>query len=68
MLMHGDEDGKSDVSLSKDRESACAIISIFQNIKRSEDNFDGTKSKVGFRILNLFLCLIHIHTLNKKKC
>ena len=47
MLVHGDEDGKSDIDISKDKESLSAIISIFESIKRSEDNVDSTKSKVG---------------------
>lgn len=47
MLVHGDDDGKSDDSISKDKESISTIVSIFESIKRSEDNVDSTKSKVG---------------------
>ena len=50
MLIHGDEDGKSEGSIEKDKESICAILSILQCIKCSEDTLDPTKSKVGDRV------------------
>lgn len=46
MLMHGGEDGKSEVSIERDKESVSLILSIFQGIKCSEDAFDPAKSKV----------------------
>lgn len=46
MLMHGDADGKYNVSMSKDKESINLLNSIFQSIRRSEDAFDPAKSKV----------------------
>ncbi|KAL3521808.1 hypothetical protein ACH5RR_014642 [Cinchona calisaya] len=57
MLVHGDEDGKSDISVSKDKESISAIISIFGSIKRSEDNFDPTKSKNLYAVCDLGLSI-----------
>ncbi|KAK6133264.1 hypothetical protein DH2020_033025 [Rehmannia glutinosa] len=45
MLVHGDADGKSDVSISKDKESITLLNSTFQSIKRAEDAFDPAKSK-----------------------
>lgn len=59
MLVHGDEDGKSDISISKDKESISAIISIFESIKYSEDNVDSTKSKVGW--INFWVLYINLH-------
>lgn len=46
MLVHGDADGKSDVSISKDKETLSLLYSIFLCIKRSEDAFDAAKSQV----------------------
>ncbi|XP_071922284.1 sister chromatid cohesion protein PDS5 homolog A-like isoform X1 [Coffea arabica] len=57
MLVHGDEDGKSDIDISKDKESLSAIISIFESIKRSEDNVDSTKSKKLYAICDLGLSI-----------
>lgn len=48
MLVTGDEDEKSDDSISKEKESISLLYSIFLCIKRSEDAFDATKSKVGY--------------------
>lgn len=48
MLLHGGEDSKSDVSIDRDRESISLMKSIFLQIKRLEDAFDATKSKVGY--------------------
>lgn len=48
MLVHRDEDAKSEASTNKekDRESISIISSIFQSIKCSEDIVDAAKSKV----------------------
>jgi hypothetical protein len=49
MLVHRDEEAKSEASTNKDkdRESISIISSIFQSIKCSEDIVDAAKSKVG---------------------
>lgn len=49
MLVHRDEDTKSEASTNKekDRESISIISSILQSIKCSEDIVDAAKSKVG---------------------
>ncbi|KAL3519260.1 hypothetical protein ACH5RR_017409 [Cinchona calisaya] len=57
MVVHGDEDRKSDITISKDKESISAIISIFESIKRSEDNVDSTKSKNLYAICDLGLSI-----------
>jgi hypothetical protein len=60
MLVHRDEDTKSEASSNKekDRESISIISSIFQSIKCSEDIVDAAKSKVGDIIyLSLFYWL-----------
>lgn len=49
MLVHGDEDGKSEESINKEKESILLINSIFQSIKRSEDSVDTTKSMVKIK-------------------
>lgn len=46
MLVHGDGDVKSDVSISKDKETLSLVNSIFLCIKHSEDAFDAAKSQV----------------------
>lgn len=48
MLVHGDEDAKSEASTNKEkeRESISVIRSLFQSIKCSEDVVDAAKSKV----------------------
>lgn len=46
MLVQGDVDGKSDVSISKDKETLSLLNSIFLCIKRSEDSVDAAKSQV----------------------
>ncbi|KAF6166515.1 hypothetical protein GIB67_005377, partial [Kingdonia uniflora] len=43
LIMHGDEDSKSEIST--DKESISTLVSIFQSIKRSEDIVDAMKSK-----------------------
>ncbi|XP_057513185.1 sister chromatid cohesion protein PDS5 homolog A-like isoform X2 [Actinidia eriantha] len=57
MLIHGDEDGKSEGSIEKDKESICAILSILQCIKCSEDTLDPTKSKNSHGICDLGLSI-----------
>lgn len=44
--MHGDEDGNSENSIKKRKETFSAIISIFESIKSSEDILDAKKSIV----------------------
>lgn len=46
MLIHKDEDVKSEATNNKEKESISAIISIFHSIKCSEDIIDAAKSKV----------------------
>lgn len=46
MLVHRDDDVKSESSSNVEKEDISAIISIFQSIKCSEDIYDATKSKV----------------------
>ncbi|XP_052202932.1 sister chromatid cohesion protein PDS5 homolog A isoform X2 [Diospyros lotus] len=58
MLLHGDEDGRSEVCINKDKESICVILSIFQCIKCSEDTFDPDKSKNSHAICDLGLSVI----------
>ena len=73
MLVHRDEDAKSEASTNKDkdRESISIISSIFQSIKCSEDIVDAAKSKVGDIIyLSSFLCcdsVIDSHNSSKQK-
>ncbi|KAI8524884.1 hypothetical protein RHMOL_Rhmol13G0184300 [Rhododendron molle] len=57
MLMHGGEDGKSEVSIEKDKESVSLILSIFQGIKCSEDAFNPAKSKNSHGICDLGLSI-----------
>ncbi|XP_077237607.1 sister chromatid cohesion protein PDS5 homolog A-like isoform X2 [Tasmannia lanceolata] len=57
VLMHGHEDGKSQVSPNKELEGVSAIISIFQSIKCSEDVVDGAKSKNSHAICDLGLSI-----------
>ncbi|KAA8519226.1 hypothetical protein F0562_013482 [Nyssa sinensis] len=57
MLVHGDEDGNSEVSINKEKESISLIISIFQSIKSSEDIVDPAKSKNSHAICDLGLSI-----------
>ncbi|KAL6990616.1 hypothetical protein U1Q18_008733 [Sarracenia purpurea var. burkii] len=57
MLMHGGEDGKSEINVEKDKESISAILSIFHCIKCSEDTVDPTKSKNSHGICDLGLSI-----------
>lgn len=45
-LVNGEDDGKSEASPKKDKESVSVIISILQNIKCSEDSVAASKTKV----------------------
>ncbi|CAA2991927.1 sister chromatid cohesion PDS5 homolog B-like [Olea europaea subsp. europaea] len=58
MLVTGDEDGKSDDSISKEKESISLLYSIFLCIKRSEDAFDATKSKNSYALCDLGLSIV----------
>ncbi|KAL2467066.1 hypothetical protein Adt_42917 [Abeliophyllum distichum] len=58
MLITGDEDGKSDDSFSKEKESISLLNSIFLSIKRSEDAFDAIKSKNSYAVCDLGLSII----------
>ncbi|CAI9087112.1 OLC1v1021103C1 [Oldenlandia corymbosa var. corymbosa] len=61
MLVQVDGDGnsgKSDAVISKDKESISALVSIFESIKRSEDNVDATKSKNLYAVCDLGLLIM----------
>ncbi|KAL2475831.1 hypothetical protein Adt_36567 [Abeliophyllum distichum] len=58
MLVHGDDEGKSDVSINKDRESISLLYSMFLCIKNSEDAFTATKSKNSHALCDLGLSII----------
>lgn len=67
MLVHRDEDVKSEASSNILKETVFAIISIFKSIKQSEDIVDAAKLKVGDKyIMSMFivnfqlLCLLSI--------
>ncbi|KAM1033682.1 hypothetical protein FF1_037151 [Malus domestica] len=55
MLVHRDDDVKSESSSNIEKEDISAIISIFQSIKCSEDIYDATKSKNSHGICDLGL-------------
>ncbi|CAI9760225.1 unnamed protein product [Fraxinus pennsylvanica] len=58
MLLHGGEDGKSDISIDRDGESISLMKSMFLYIKRSEDAFDATKTKNSYALCDLGLSII----------
>ncbi|KAJ4704111.1 sister chromatid cohesion protein PDS5-like A-like [Melia azedarach] len=58
MLIHKDEDVKSEATNNKEKESISAIISIFHSIKCSEDIIDAAKSKNSHGICDLGLSII----------
>ncbi|XP_047980009.1 sister chromatid cohesion protein PDS5 homolog A-like isoform X1 [Salvia hispanica] len=58
MLVHGDGDGKSDVSISKDKETFSLLNSIFLCIKRSTDAFDTTKSQNSYALCDLGMSIV----------
>ncbi|XP_059624884.1 sister chromatid cohesion protein PDS5 homolog A isoform X2 [Cornus florida] len=57
ILVHGDEEGKSEVSVNKEKESISLVISIFRNIKCSEDIVEPSKSKNSHAICDLGLSI-----------
>ncbi|XP_016550308.1 sister chromatid cohesion protein PDS5 homolog A isoform X2 [Capsicum annuum] len=57
MLVHGDEEGKSEGGFSKDKESILTIKSILLSIKHSEDAVDSTKSKNSYAVSDLGLAI-----------
>ncbi|KAF3451892.1 hypothetical protein FNV43_RR07988 [Rhamnella rubrinervis] len=57
MLVHRDEDVKSEASTNAVRDSILAILSIFQSIKCSEDIVDAAKSKNSHAICDLGLSI-----------
>ncbi|XP_041989798.1 sister chromatid cohesion protein PDS5 homolog A-like [Salvia splendens] len=58
MLVHGDGDGKSDVSISKDKETLSLLNSIFLCIKCSEDALDATKSQNLYALCDLGMSIV----------
>ncbi|KAG6385675.1 hypothetical protein SASPL_154511 [Salvia splendens] len=65
MLVHGDADGKLDVSLNKNKESIGLLHSIFQCIKCSEDALDISKSKNSCALCDLGVSIIKRVTENQ---
>ncbi|XP_030473954.2 sister chromatid cohesion protein PDS5 homolog A [Syzygium oleosum] len=57
-LVNGEDDGKSEASPKKDKESVSVIISILQNIKCSEDSFASSKTKNAHAICDLGLSIM----------
>ncbi|KAF5742835.1 sister chromatid cohesion protein PDS5 A isoform X1 [Tripterygium wilfordii] len=57
MLLQKDEDVMSEASTNKEKESICAVISIFQSIKCSEDIVDVAISKNSHAICDLGLSI-----------
>ncbi|XP_065851682.1 sister chromatid cohesion protein PDS5 homolog A isoform X2 [Euphorbia lathyris] len=58
ILVHKDEDIKTESSINKEKESISAVGSIFQSIKCSEDTVDAAKSKSSHAISDLGLSII----------
>lgn len=50
LLVHKDEDLKSEANSTKEKENVSTIFSIFHSIRNSEDVVDATKTKVGIQI------------------
>ncbi|KAK6932870.1 hypothetical protein RJ641_002494 [Dillenia turbinata] len=67
MLVHGDEESKSDVSTNKEKECVSSIISVLHNIKCSEDVVDASKSKNAHAICDLALAVIKRLSQNQKQ-
>lgn len=57
MLVHGDEEGKSEGGNSREKESISMIKSILHIIKHSEDAVDSTKSKNSYAVSDLALAI-----------
>ncbi|XP_050367583.1 sister chromatid cohesion protein PDS5 homolog A [Argentina anserina] len=57
MLLHRDEDVKSESTINVEKEDLSAIVSIFHSIKLSEDIYDALKSKNSHAICDLGLSI-----------
>lgn len=57
MLVHGDEEGKPEGGISREKESISTIKSILHSIKHSEDVVDSTKSKNSYAVSDLGLAI-----------
>ncbi|KAK4360111.1 hypothetical protein RND71_022340 [Anisodus tanguticus] len=57
MLVYGDEEGKYEGGISREKESILTINSILHSIKRSEDAVDSTKSKNSYAVSDLGLAI-----------
>ncbi|CAN4127000.1 unnamed protein product [Withania somnifera] len=57
MLVHGDEEGKPEGGISREKESISTIKSILHSIKQSEDAVDSTKSKNSYAVSDLGLAI-----------
>lgn len=66
MLLHGDDDGKSENNNSREQETS-SVTCIFQTIKRSEDVTDQAKSKVVFRTCSILIAFLFIRHPNKEE-
>lgn len=58
LLVHKDEDVKSEANITKEKENISTIFSIFHSIRNSEDIVDATKSKISHAICDLGLSII----------
>ncbi|KAK6917884.1 hypothetical protein RJ641_018635 [Dillenia turbinata] len=67
MLIHGDEEAKSDFSTNKEKESISSLISVLRSIKCSEDVVDASKSKNAHAICDLALAVIKRLSQNQKQ-
>ncbi|KAF2288817.1 hypothetical protein GH714_015036 [Hevea brasiliensis] len=57
ILVHKDEDAKSESSTNREKENISAVVSIFESIKSSEDTVDAGKSKNSHAISELGLSI-----------
>ncbi|XP_022142523.1 sister chromatid cohesion protein PDS5 homolog A isoform X2 [Momordica charantia] len=58
LLVHKDDDVKSEANTTKEKENISAIFSIFHSIKNSEDIVDAAKSKNSYAICDLGLSIM----------
>ncbi|XP_022967040.1 sister chromatid cohesion protein PDS5 homolog A-like isoform X1 [Cucurbita maxima] len=58
LLVHKDEDVKSEANIAKEKENISTIFSIFHCIKNSEDVVDPAKSKISYAICDLGLSIV----------
>ncbi|XP_016903052.2 sister chromatid cohesion protein PDS5 homolog A isoform X1 [Cucumis melo] len=58
LLVHKDEDLKSEANSTKEKENVSTIFSIFHSIRNSEDVVDATKTKISYAICDLGLSII----------